>query len=66
MKIIKIIKRNFLYLFLYSIGYYFFVRKLAAVDGEWHWNLFAYYGYVQFGLLTVAFFVVTNIADRCQ
>ena len=53
-----------LYLFIYLVCYYSLVRKLHAVDGVWHWNLFFYYGYAQFTALTLLFFVLVNLVDR--
>jgi len=40
---------NFLFIVFFLVGlggvfYYFRVQKLHVFTGEWHWNLFEYYG----------------------
>lgn len=38
------IKGLFFILILGAVFYYFRVQKIHVFTGEWHWNLFEYYG----------------------
>jgi hypothetical protein len=43
--------------FCYGIIYFFFVSKMYWATGQWHWNLFEYFGKVQFSIITIGFFI---------
>jgi hypothetical protein len=75
--LINILKqiRNLLYILgflglLGAIFYYFRVQKIHVFTGEWHWNLFEYYGmnyekkyFIVFGILFVIFMFLANKAN---
>ena len=66
--------RNFFYVLLFlvilgSIFYYYRVQKIHVFTGEWHWNLFKYYGMnyekeqlILFGVLFVVFMFLAKTA----
>lgn len=72
--LINILKqiRDFLYVLgffgcLGAIVYYFRVQKIHVFTGEWHWNLFEYYGmnfekkyFIVFCILFVIFMFLAN------
>jgi hypothetical protein len=60
--ITDLFKRNLRYLSIYLVCYGIFVWQLVDVNGVWHWNLFSYFGYVNYGAFTLVYFILLNIA----
>jgi hypothetical protein len=51
-------RKIFLIAFCYGILYFFFVQKMYWATGQWHWNLFDYFGKIQFSIVTIGFFAL--------
>ena len=50
------VKKILLISFSYGVFYYFNVLFHGATGG-WHWNLFDYYGKVEFSIFTIGYFI---------